>query len=325
MPDTQHYHHARLAALFRGEALDRPFSLRRIDQNPFLDATQEGFDAWLATTRQSLEQHAEWFDHETTYHPAVVEFWPLGVHFVDAVLGARVYRHDDQYWTELLPGDLAELRPVDVPASPLVSWSLAMLGQALGALPEGVALTTPVFSSPLNTAVNLFGERALSALAAPTADTLRGLRVITDTIVQLHLLFRCSFPEDRVRFYASSFRYAPDGFGHICGCSTQLVGPDTYARYLAPLDEAILASYPEGGTIHLCGRHTHHIPCWRDMRCVRGLEMNDAAADDFPSYFEGLREDQVIYIAPNPRIPVERILEISGGRRVILQTLMSPT
>jgi len=122
-----------------------------------------------------------------------------------------------------------------------------------------------------------------------------------------------------VRFYASCSRYAPDGVGHICGCSTQLLGPEAYARYFAPLDVRVLRAYPNGGTIHLCGRHTQHIPCWRAMPALRGVQLNDAAADDFAAYFAGLRDDQVIYLAPTERMSIGRILEISGGQRVVLQ------
>ncbi len=55
------------------------------------------------------------------------------------------------------------------------------------------------------------------------------------------------------------------------------------------------------------------------MAPLRGVEITDAAADDFEHYFRGLREDQVIWIAPTRDMPLERILAISGGRRIVLQ------
>ena len=58
------------------------------------------------------------------------------------------------------------------------------------------------------------------------------------------------------------------------------------------------------------------------MPSLRGVEITDAAADDFEHYFRGLREDQVIYISPTKNMPPERILAISGGRRIVLQMKM---
>ncbi|OPZ82498.1 MAG: hypothetical protein BWY76_02693 [bacterium ADurb.Bin429] len=152
----------------------------------------------------------------------------------------------------------------------------------------------------------------------PSAGTITGLCAITATICRLHGWLRSMFPT-RVRFYCSSARYAPDGVGHLCGCSTQLLSADVYARVFAPFDEHVLLMYPGGGTLHLCGLHAQHIPRWHAMRPLRGVQLNDAAADDFPAYYHGLRDDQVIYIAPTDAMPLEEILRVSGGRRVILQ------
>jgi hypothetical protein len=58
------------------------------------------------------------------------------------------------------------------------------------------------------------------------------------------------------------------------------------------------------------------------MPRLRGVEITDAAADDFEHYFHGLREDQVIYISPTKSMPAERILAISGGRWIVLQMKM---
>jgi hypothetical protein len=196
------------------------------------------------------------------------------------------------------------------------------IGRVLQALPDGAVVTTPVLSSPVNIVINLFGERALLDMTSAGPGQRRGLQIIADTIASLHRRFLALSGDRRVHFYACSFRYAPQGFGHICGCATQLVGAGMYKDLLAPLDEQILSVYPEGGTIHLCGHHRQHIACWSRMPRLRGVEITDAAADDFEHYFPGLREDQVIYINPTKNMPAERILAISGGRRIVLQMKM---
>lgn len=151
-----------------------------------------------------------------------------------------------------------------------------------------------VLALPLSAAVNVLGQRALVELALPGKAELRGLAAIADTIAELHRLIRARLPEGGWRFYCPCNRYAPDGMGHICGCTTQLTAPETYARYIAPLDAEIPGAYPRGGTIHLRGHHTQHIACWREMEALRCVQLNDHAAEDFAAYFHGLRDSQVI-------------------------------
>ena len=91
-----------------------------------------------------------------------------------------------------------------------------------------------------------------------------------------------------------------------------------------PLDDALLGDYSRGGMIHLCGTHTQHIPAFRDMKHLRALQVNDRASWDLEAYLKGLRDDQVVYVCPCPEMPVEKILEVSGGRRVVLVGAEAP-
>ena len=320
LASVQKTHRENVRRLFAGEPVASVVSIDMLPQESNCEWDAGEFPAWLRKSLDFLDRGLpEAFD-ETTYRPLVMEFWPLGVHFVDALFGAQVFQRDGNFWNDPLQGDLGDLRPIDVENAPLARWMFACLGQMVAAMPSGVISAAPVFASPLNIALNLFNERALIGLHRAEPSALRGMRIIADAIRSLHALVRKEFREDQVRFYASSFRWAPDGFGHICGCSTHLIGPELYARHVAALDEMVLGVFPCGGTIHLCGRHTQHIPVWRAMKVVRGVQLNDAATEDFETYFRGLREDQIIYVTPNERMPVEKIVKISGGRRIILQT-----
>ena len=76
---------------------------------------------------------------------------------------------------------------------------------------------------------------------------------------------------------------------------------------------------------HLCGHSTQHIAELARRRSVKGVQLNDAAADDFEAYYSGLRDDQVVYVIPTERTPLEEVLSISGGRRLaILAKLDEP-
>ncbi len=58
------------------------------------------------------------------------------------------------------------------------------------------------------------------------------------------------------------------------------------------------------------------------MAALKSVQLNDRAADDFELYWRGLRDDQLIYVGPTAAMPLERILAISGGRRLVLQCLL---
>lgn len=70
----------------------------------------------------------------------------------------------------------------------------------------------------------------------------------------------------------------------------------------------------------------------RGMRELRAVQLNGRASDGFARYCAGPRDDQLIYVTPSDRMPLNRILAISGGHRVIIQScigervrLTSPT
>ena len=91
-----------------------------------------------------------------------------------------------------------------------------------------------------------------------------------------------------------------------------------------PCDEAILSVYPNPGLIHLCGKHTQHIPIFRKMKCLHAVQVNDAAAEELRQYFDGLRKDQVIYFNRCEGMTIEQAMEITDGRRLVLCTRSRP-
>jgi hypothetical protein len=134
----------------------------------------------------------------------------------------------------------------------------------------------------------------------------------------LHLWYRRRIPEEQLQPVVAAQRCQPPGFGQLCGCTTHLLSAEQYREFIAPLDGALLRVYPHGGMIHLCGIHTQHIATWRDMPSVRAVQLNDRAAQDLPSYFAGLRDDQVIYLNPTPTMTAEDALRITDGRRLVV-------
>jgi hypothetical protein len=54
------------------------------------------------------------------------------------------------------------------------------------------------------------------------------------------------------------------------------------------------------------------------MPSLRALQLNDRAAEDLAAYHRHMRDDVVFYVNPCDGMPVERILQITGGRRLVL-------
>ena len=144
------------------------------------------------------------------------------------------------------------------------------------------------------------------------------LGIINDVLIRLHRWYLDRFPMERIQPVISWGRTQPPGYGQLCGCSTQLVSPALYEEFIMPLDDALLAAYPHGGMIHLCGSHGHLIPLFAKMPHLRSVQLNDRASEDLLFYAEGLREDQVIYLIPCPGMPIERGLRIAGHRKLVV-------
>jgi len=225
---------------------------------------------------------------------------------------------DGGWQARMLDRPVGSLEPPDAFGSD--TW-LAAQRVAEAFLEAGVAAPLfglPVIASALNVAVNLYGQEFLAALHERPEAARHDLGVINRVLCDLHRWYLRRVPLQQLQPVVSWQRTQPPGFGQLCGCSTQLVSGEMYGEFIAALDDALLSTYPMGGMIHLCGTHTQHIPVWRGMRRLRAVQINDRAAEDLQVYLRGLRPDQVIYVNPCRNMPVERIMDITGGERVVV-------
>ena len=281
--------------------------------DPYLEPEQ-----WLDEALDDLASRVERVTDPAVFRPPIVEFGPYGVHFVDRMLGCRVFRHADQWWVDHLATPVGQLSRPDLETDK--TWSLA---QRLARAFVATGVTVPFFAaatiaSPLNVLVNLYGERALTAMVETPAAVEHDLGVITDLQCELHRWYRTTIPATQLQLVAAGGRTQPAGFGQLCGCTTHLLSASMYGHLVAWLDDQLLSVYPAGGMIHLCGAHTAHIPTWQAMRSLRSVQLNDRAAEDLAIYFEQLRDDQIVYLNPTDTMTVERAMEITGGRRLVI-------
>ncbi|MDQ1255506.1 MAG: hypothetical protein QG656_97 [Candidatus Hydrogenedentes bacterium] len=310
-------HFSRLEALYAGEMLERVFVLcgitGRADADPYTDP-----DRWLDACLDDLAEQADRALDAVAFRPLVVEFGPYGVHFVDKLLGAELIPKDGNWWTRLLDAPVGSLAYPDIERDE--TWRLCK-HVALAFAARGV--TAPLFglptlSSPLNIAVNLYGDAFLTALLTSPDAAQRDLVTINRLIGAMHRWYIGHVPREQLQPVVAAGRTQLPGFGQLCACTTQLLSAGQYAQFVAPLDATLLSVYPGGGMIHVCGEHRQHIPTWRAMPSVRALQFNDLPNEHLEDYFAGLRNDQVIYMHPTANMTVERAIAITGGRRLVV-------
>ena len=315
-------HVERLSALFAGATPPEPFFLKGIrgqsPTNPY-EAPEQFVDEAL----DDLAIKATAMHDKCTFHPLTIEMGPYGVHFIDHIFGADVFDLGDlaparNWQAHYLNTPIGALHPPDLETSS--AWRLAQrLASAF--LQSGVTVPQfglPTIASPLNIAVNLYGERILTALYTEPQAARHDLRLITDVLCTLHRWYLQQLPLDQLQPVVADARTQPPGFGQICGCTTALLSPGLYQDFIAPLDDELLSVYPHGGMIHLCGAHVQHIPVWRAMSSLRAVQVNDRAAEDLGTYLARLRPDQILYANPCETMPVAEILRIGDPRMVIV-------
>lgn len=282
--------------------------------NPYSD-----IETWIHEVLEDLATHSHYLLDNQVFRPLVVEFKIYGVHFVDRVFGAHVYELDTNNW-QVIPLDkpVGSLEPPELESND--TWALAKRA-AIAFLEAGVSVPVfglPTIASALNIGLNLYGQQLLIAMYEHPEAVRRDLQIINNVLCTMHRWYLDHLPLDQLQPVIPALRAQPPGYGQLCGCSTQLLSPELYKEFIAPLDAELLSVYPKGGMIHLCGAHSQHIPTWREMQPLKTIQINHRAAQDLELYWHHLRNNQVFYVNPCVEMPTERILEITGGERTVI-------
>ncbi len=252
------------------------------------------------------------------FTPICVEYRPYGVHYIDKMFGANVYYYEGQWNADYLKTPIGSLEMPDLDHDETWQLSKRAANAFLSADVKLPLFGMPILSSVLNILVNLYGSEALIAMYEDEDAVRHDLNVINTLIRKLHRWYIDHIPKQQLQLAISWARTQPPGYGQLCGCTTQLLGTDLYREFIADLDNELLGEYEHGGMIHLCGSHTQHIETFRNMKNLRSLQLNDRAAEDLALYLEGLRKDQILYVNPCENMPVEKIVDVSKGERVVL-------
>ena len=308
---------ARLEAVYAGETSPDGVYLCGIEYTT--DSATVNWESWLDETLGQLADRAAESTDPDVLRPLCLMYNPRGVHFIDHFFDADVFELTEGNWqSHPLPTPIGELQPVDLDSHPTWQRMKDVAGVFVERDVAGVIFGLPTIGSPLNAAVNLYGQALFEAMLTDPEAVRHDLRIITDLLCDLHRWYRATIPAEQLQAVCPGGRSQPVGFGQICGCTCQLLSPGQYAEFIAPLDADVLSVYPHGGMIHLCGAHTQHIPAFREMPALRAVQINDRAAEDLEAYASELRDDQIIYLNRTDTMTADRALSIMSGRRLII-------
>jgi hypothetical protein len=252
------------------------------------------------------------------FRPVCVEYGIYGVHYVDKILGANVYFKDGQWYNDYLTTPIGELEMPNLDHNETFQLSVRAAKRFAEVGGEFPLFGLPTIASALNIAVNLYGQEILMEMLMDPENARKDLETINRVLVKIHKTFREILPQRQLQPVVSWERTQPPGYGQICGCTTQLVSADLYREMIADLDAEVLRVYENGGMIHLCGSHAQHIPTFRAMPELKSVQLHDRAAEDLQLYFEGLREDQLIFLMPCKGMTIEKAMSITGGKRLVI-------
>ncbi|MBC8236337.1 hypothetical protein H8E77_42865 [bacterium] len=314
--EVREAHFMRLEALYAGEKLENEFILQGIGR--YTEDDGPDWEKWLDESLDSLAEQAEEAKNPNVFRPLVLNYNPHGVHFVDYLFGADVFLLEGGGWqVRYLESPIGELEYPDLESNDswqaVTEFTYAFLERDV----PTVLFALPTIASTLNIAVNLYGQKILEAMLLEPEAAQQDLRVINHLLCDIHRWYRKMVPLEQLQCIVAASRCQPPGFGQLCGCTTQLLSPELYHQFIAPLDDELLSVYPYGGMIHLCGTHTQHIPVWREMTSLRAVQTNDIASEDLEKYFNELRDDQILYVNHCEGMPADRIRAITKGRRVV--------
>ena len=307
-------------SVYRGERKE-PFYLNGVyGSAPDPDIIYTEPEKWVEQSLEDLANKAYDVISEERFVPLCIQQDIYGVHFIDKIFGAEVVRKTGGWNSFYLKTPIGELKRPDLETNE--TWLIAKrVAKAFVDLDVSVPFFgLPTIASVLNIAVNLYGQDILIAMIEDPDAARHDLKIINDLLKEIHQWYRAHIPEEQLQPIIAGHRTQPPGHGQICGCTCQLLSPELYEEFIMELDNELLGVYPNGGMIHLCGSHSQLIPHFRNMDKLKSLQVNDRAAEDLELYFDGLREDQVIYFNQCNGITKEKAWQIANekNRRIIL-------
>ncbi len=136
-------------------------------------------------------------------------------------------------------------------------------------LPEGIAIQHPDIQGPFNTAHLIRGNDILTDFYDDPESVEHLLDIITDYMIKLvpHLKEMIGESEGWFRDWSALWK----GAARISNCSTTMIDPDFYHRFIFPRDQQLIDSIG-GGRIHYCGGSREIVRSFFTIAGLNGLD-----------------------------------------------------
>ena len=309
--------------VFNGETLDSAPSwcfngdLKQIRPEILLEEKDK--EGWLDNQLRAVKANVEEaLDAGSLFYPIIEMSSLYGTHYMDVLFGADVKWHEKQFWSESVDTPVADIAPPDFEGSELIGQTLELARWIKERTGGSFLIAMPDVGCPLNIAINLLGEQFLMELAIAPESAKRALDIIGEATRRVYELLIEAVGQETLRCHNAFYVYTPYDYAGLSICATQLISAEHFSACVADADDASVPPVYKGMIQHICGSSTQHIDELAGRQRVKGVQLNDAGADDFEAYFQGLRTDQVVYVCPTERMSLEKVKSISRGERTII-------
>jgi len=136
-------------------------------------------------------------------------------------------------------------------------------------LPEGIAIQHPDIQGPFNTAHLIRGNDILTDFYDDPESVEHLLDLVTDYMIKLVPHLKSMIGEDEGWFLDWLAMWK--GAGRISNCSTTMIDPEFYKRFIFPRDQRLIDSIG-GGRIHYCGGSREIIHTFFTIAGLGGLD-----------------------------------------------------
>lgn len=286
---------------------------------PGLLIAEKDRDKWLDNQLRAVKANVEeTLDGASLYYPIIEMFSLYGTHYVDKLLGGDVTWTGDQFWSKELNCEVSQLQQPDLKNSALLKETVELAKWIKDKTDDKFLISMPDVGCPLNVAINLFGEKFFLEIAMDPESARRVLTIIANVTRRVHEVLIEAVGQETIRCHNAFYVYTPQDYAGLSICATQMISPANFSDIVADADDNCVPDCYKGMIQHLCGRSDQHVPEIAKRHRIKGVQLNDAAADQFEAYYKGMRDDQIFYLWPTENMPLEKILSITAGKRLVI-------
>ena len=292
---------------------------------PELLMAEKDRKAWLDNQLKAVKTNVEEaLENHCLYYPMIEMVSLYGTHYIDALFGNEVQWVKNQFWSKEQTCEVSELQMPDFDNSELLKETIDLAKWIKEQTDGKFLIVMPDIGSPINIAINLFGEKFFLEIAMNPDSAKRVLAMISEVTRRVYDELITAVGQKTIRCHNNFYVYTPYDYAGLSICATQMISPANYTELVADADDRCVPNCYKGMIQHICGRSNQHVSEIASRSRIKGVQLNDAGTDQFADYFKGLRDDQIFYMRPTENMTMEKILSITKGNRVLFTVTEKP-